>query len=415
MKTRSCAAWILGLGGSWMFAATVLRGLRAPNDWAEAHWLIGYQFGFLKRGLPGFLLSPFVTVANAEALIAVVSAACLGLCCLSIAWMCFRILQASGATQGNTLVLLTFLTSPYVVMSAHLNGYYDNLLILLSAVAILLVMRGRARASAVVMTVGTLVHENVVLVGLPSVVLAAVVFHFAKEGSHGAWKTLPRRLLPFLLPILSFAAISIHQSLFLDRAALRGQLTAYLSQFDFVEDNASARVPKALTVPFSEHLRQECRGFINRLLDKGHLVRILPSLLVLLLYAAGSFRRNSCGVLAFWALVATTLAPLLLHLVAYDTSRIWTYPLIVAFLGLWTLAELNRSNEAQTTAGIVFRLVCVAVILHNTFVRTPLMNKVAELYSNVTRMWLYLPAFVLVLVSTRAIDWRTRQTRRPPE
>ena len=33
--------------------ATVLRTIRWPNDWAEAHWLLDYRFGFVKRGLVG--------------------------------------------------------------------------------------------------------------------------------------------------------------------------------------------------------------------------------------------------------------------------------------------------------------------------------------------------------------------------
>ena len=32
--------------------ATVLRTIRWPNDWSEAHWLLDYRFGFVKRGLP---------------------------------------------------------------------------------------------------------------------------------------------------------------------------------------------------------------------------------------------------------------------------------------------------------------------------------------------------------------------------
>ena len=44
----------------WVFYITVLRALRWPNDWAEAHWLISYKFGLLKRALPGTLIAPFI-------------------------------------------------------------------------------------------------------------------------------------------------------------------------------------------------------------------------------------------------------------------------------------------------------------------------------------------------------------------
>src|SRR5436190_1595716 len=37
----------------WSMVITVLRAVRLPNDFAEAHWLIDYRFGFIKRGLIG--------------------------------------------------------------------------------------------------------------------------------------------------------------------------------------------------------------------------------------------------------------------------------------------------------------------------------------------------------------------------
>ena len=48
---------LAALGLLWAFGVTLGRGLRRPNDWAEAHWLISYDFGFIKRGLAGSLLA----------------------------------------------------------------------------------------------------------------------------------------------------------------------------------------------------------------------------------------------------------------------------------------------------------------------------------------------------------------------
>jgi hypothetical protein len=410
----SSAAWASALGSLWVLAVTILRALRAPNDYSEAHWLIGYQYGFFKRGLPGFLLSPFVTPQNGEATIAAISTFWLGLLYVSIAWMCYRVVRAAGPRPGRTLAALTFLTSPYIVMSAHLNGYYDNLLVLGSLLAVLLVMRGWIGTAALVMTVGTLVHESVILVGLPNVVLAAAMFHPAQEVSHPSWKTIRRRLLPFALPLLSFAAILVHQEFFLDRPSMEARLTAHLSQFDFIKEGRQDGTPRALATPFFDYLRSESAFFRDRLLDKPYLLGILPSLLVILLQPGGPFRRDRYGGLAFWALVAIVLAPLLLLLIAGDTSRIWTYPLIVCFLGSWTASELNGSTEVRKPLDTVFGLVCIAVILHNVFLQTPLMDGLAERFTDAERVWLYLPALVVVLVSSLVTDWANR-TGRPVE
>jgi len=404
MKANAVTVWAAALGGSWVFVATILRALRAPNDWAEAHWLIGYQQGFLKRALPGTLLSPFVTPANGEALIGTVSAAWLCMFYLSIVWMCCRMLRAPGPTTGRRLLVLVFLTSPYVVMSAHLNGYYDNLLVLCTLAAVLLVTRGRLGAASLVMAAGTLVHENIALVGLPSVLLAATLFLAGREGLRIPSKAMLRRLWPFALPLLSLAAVFIHQTFFLDRAGMGERLTTHLTQFAFVEEGRQSGVPEALVTPFLEYLRSEWGSFPNRLLDKTYLLGTLPSLLVMLFQPGAPFRRGRSGALAIWALVAIALAPLLLHLIAGDTSRIWTYPLIVCLLGLWTASELDPSEGVRGAPGAVFGIVCVAVILHNVFIQTPLMDDRVERFTTSARIWLYLPALMLVLVSSLAED-----------
>src|ERR1051325_6529937 len=61
---------------AWTYCVTFLRALRPPNDFAEAHWLLDYRFGFVKRGLAGMLLSAFTVpfgIQPSERTIAVVS------------------------------------------------------------------------------------------------------------------------------------------------------------------------------------------------------------------------------------------------------------------------------------------------------------------------------------------------------
>ena len=42
---------------AWAMAVTMARAVRYPNDFAEAHWLLDYRFGFIRRGFAGTLLS----------------------------------------------------------------------------------------------------------------------------------------------------------------------------------------------------------------------------------------------------------------------------------------------------------------------------------------------------------------------
>ncbi|MCX6553302.1 MAG: hypothetical protein NTY02_20235, partial [Acidobacteria bacterium] len=42
---------------AWAMAVTVARAARYPNDFAEAHWLLDYRFGLIRRGLAGSIFT----------------------------------------------------------------------------------------------------------------------------------------------------------------------------------------------------------------------------------------------------------------------------------------------------------------------------------------------------------------------
>ncbi|MEE9190190.1 MAG: hypothetical protein V3U16_05425, partial [Candidatus Neomarinimicrobiota bacterium] len=135
MKSKYYQLLIL-FGLIWAFSVTVLRAFRWPNDWAEAQWLISYKFGFLKRALPGTLITPLIDLDNgsgyAELVIRIVSSMFFLIFCAGLLWICIRIIKKSQIDINSVFVVLIFLTSPYIVMSAHLNGYFDNIIIIIS-------------------------------------------------------------------------------------------------------------------------------------------------------------------------------------------------------------------------------------------------------------------------------------------
>jgi hypothetical protein len=397
MKTSGSLNRFIDFGILWMFGVTILRGLRTPGDWAEAHWLIDYRFGFLKRALPGTLLHPFITQQNAETVIAVVATTLLGIFFITLAWMCLGLLRRFSYQLVTILTALVFLTSPYIVMSAHLNGFYDNLLILFSIVGVLLVRRGRHVMVAVVMTIGILVHENIFLVGLPSVLFAMVYYQVQKDGQFSL-KIILRQAMPFLLPVIVFISLFLFQSYYLNGELLREQLAAHLSQFEFVERNRDKTVTDAFTVSFLDYTERQSQFFLGRIFNKNYLIRILPTLVMTLLFAGNVIPKNKNKGTLLVLLVIVSLIPLSLHLIARDTSRFWTFPLIAAFLGLWTISksvdEIKFTNKFRSP----YIIACTAVIVHNIFLQTPLMGGLSERYSNDMRLWLYFPAFALVYI-----------------
>lgn len=397
MKNSISLNRFIDFGILWMFGITILRGLRQPSDWAEAHWLITYQFGFLKRALPGTLLHPFITQQTAETVITIISTTLLGIFFITLAWMCLGLLRRFDYKLETILTILAFLTSPYIVMSAHLNGFYDNLLILLSIAGILLVRLGRHGMAAVVMTIGILIHENIFMVGLPSVLFAMVYYQAQKNGQFNV-KSILRQALPFLLPVIAFIALFLFQSYYLNGNLLRNQLAAYLSQFEFIERNRDKTVPDAFTISFLDYTEHQSQFFLARIFNKNYLISILPTLILTLLFAANIIPKNKNKGIVLMLLVAVSLVPLSLHLIARDTSRIWTFPLIAAFLGLWTISKSADKIKFANKFQIPIIIACTAVIVHNIFLQTPLMGGLSERYSNDMRLWLYLPAFALIYI-----------------
>ena len=130
----------------WTFAVTLSRAIRMPNDFSEAHWLLDYRFGFIKRGLIGSICSLVTGALGTEmtpALIALLSA--ITLCSLSVAMLSLliRALWRQQMSMDVFVLGIVFASSPFVVMSAHLFGYFDSLLYLLAIASVLLVLRGR--------------------------------------------------------------------------------------------------------------------------------------------------------------------------------------------------------------------------------------------------------------------------------
>ena len=145
---------------------TVLRAFRPPNDFAEAHWLLDYRYGFVKRGLIGeifSLITGYLSIPVTAQLIFILATVAFLIYCVLIIALSLRIVQRSGWSTEAVVVSLVFLSSPFVVMSAHLVGYYDNIIIVLGLVSIALLLKNRPWLGACLQVPALLTHENSII------------------------------------------------------------------------------------------------------------------------------------------------------------------------------------------------------------------------------------------------------------
>ncbi len=415
----------------WIFAlvlagaATAARAYRVPNDWAEAHWLIGYQSGFIKRGLVGTLLQPFLrrleSPAAAESVIQTCALIVSVLLAVTLLWCCVRIVRQVQRPEA-LWVCLVFVTSSYWVMAAHLNGYFDHILILLTIAAAAAALRGWSWLGVGLLTVGVFVHETILLLGLPLFLYVRMIQGMAVRTSRAAgtatalsgtatalsgtpmlsplvgsgsfpasagvapdclaptslttplstspasmltslltslaaslWARLPttlRALLPAVFPLLAFAGIAAYHATLEDPNELKMALHLHIREFTFVEGGRSAYVPHDFLTPFADFLSKQSGSFGSRISDPGSWLRTVPTVICLLTFAV-TLRRTSAPSQRIPTLSMAVLAalPLSLFLIAWDLSRIWTYPIIVAFLLMWVRAELGARAPESGTAG----------------------------------------------------------------
>ena len=394
---------LLLIGLLWAFYISVLRSLRIPNDWAEAQWLLSYKFGFIKRGLPGTLLSPLINPGDplfTEVLISVLSYTCFLFFCGLLCWSCYRIIKISEFEVSTVSVIMVFLSSPYIIMSAHLNGYFDNIIIIITILACLFIIHGKILNSAIMLFIGVLVHESIILIGIPSVLFLAFV-KYTKDSERPTdvrsfSEFLSCNKLLVILPLFSFACIIISQMI-LNPEIVKSQLTLYLSKFDFIKQNRAVIVPTLITTSFLKYLLNQGAEFFPRIFNILFIIHTGFPLIVLLSYAWIRLKITSSNKMLFKLLVIITVLPLTIHLIAWDTSRIWSYPIIIAFIAIWSINEIYPYAETNGELSLLLLLTSIFVFAFQIIFSTPLMDSAIDRFSKEGRILLYSPAILLFI------------------
>jgi hypothetical protein len=371
----------VGVACLWGLTATLARAVRWPNDFAEAHWLLDYQFGFVKRGFAGQALSTLlglVGMTPTEAVIAAVSACVLAVFCAVLLWVSWQIARADSFSPASGLAVLAFLTSPFIVMSGHLNGYFDSLLVMLTVTAVVFVGRRRMWLAAVAMTIAVLIHESAIVIGYPTLLLA---WWLSREtdstgaGGRSGW--------PLGLPVLAFGIVAASATVL--PADFQDAYSAHLAGFPFVAGDMHLLVPEWLTPGFLDQLATH--RFAERIAFAEMYGLVLPTVVALLAYTVDAFSVRVRSV-TMWGMLVAVLAPQVMHLAAWDTTRIWTYSIATALVVCWTVAR--TAGPARPVATSVGWLALAAIVV-NAMAMTPLLDNLADRYQLTTRLVMYLP------------------------
>ena len=397
---RKLCSCVLLLGA---LAATLARTVRWPNDWSEAHWLLDYRFGFVKRALPGEVLSLLTGGHVGEGAIRTAGVACFALLTAAVLFMVFRILRAARWHSAVVIAMVAFVTSPYVVLMAHLVGYFEQLYLVIGFVSILLAQRGRLLFGSLLQALALLVHESSIVVVFPAFTLAAMlrVAHTPDGERRGSlwWLLLPLSLAALMGRVIGSPPDGFQQA-----------FIAWLHEHQFINRDFAKFAAGQLCLPLAKFMEITWRDSLVRLSFPIVYGMVLPTMAALLMVAT-RLRRLQAWSFEAVAVAFVVLVPQAMHIVAYDVERIASMSLITALFAVWILAE-QRVEAAGESAGAApefdggLAAISLLAVVANGAMTPPLLDYVTDRTTGLHRLWLLVP-LLLGLMALHATGVRS--------
>lgn len=375
---------------------SVLKTIRFPNDWSEAHWMLDYRFGFIKRGLAGEIFG-WIFEKN-EFNILILSAVILFLLYVSV----FIIAVKETFKQENSFYriffFLVFFLSQYMVFSAHLIGYLDHIIFLLTILVIYFIKQKKILLSSAIAAICILIHEVSFFLMLPVSCFALVVTEigvekFSLKNIFSA--DILKKLVVFLiLPFFTAISVSLYQEW--NGENYFSVIFNYLKEIPFISEKAADSVASAYTKSFTYYFKEESGSFIQRLFfSRATILYGIPILFSLwMIFKEFKLKQN---IQLFLLLMAVLFIPLLLHAIAYDTYRIWSFPFMILLLVFWILSSKitikKKEMRKLSTLEIIFFSISLGLV---SLIPNVLMDNEVERFSLIVRLIIIVPIFLIL-------------------
>ncbi|KFF20715.1 hypothetical protein [Chryseobacterium sp. JM1] len=368
----------------YTLAFSVVKTIRLPNEWSEAHWLMDYRFGFIKRGLAGEIFGYFFEKSILH--IQILSAGILLLLYTAIIIISVRDTLKNYSIR-KVLFYVVFFLSQYVVLSAHLIGYLDHVIFLLTILAVYLIRNKKVFLASLLTVFAVIIHEISFFLMVPVCLFALLVYE-----TPGKTLVLFKKVSLFLLlPVAATLCVSFYQELYgkeNDQFILH-----YLENTGFISRKVAAMISSAYTESFGTYLKQESPFFVERMFLSKNAVKFGLPIFFMIYLAVRQFRKVNKYILLL--LAAVSLFPLLLHAIAWDTFRIWAFPFMVLFLGFWVLSNRFSDGEISDERLSWFEILIfvISVVLVAIFQNNLFENEIERL-SKLERIVLLIPVFL---------------------
>ena len=322
----------------------IAKGLRLPSLWAATQMEVNYDFGFVKRGLFGALLSLLRVPASEYVKVLLVSGAVLLVMLVLLVWQA----RASGAFPliGRGAAVAVFCSSYALTYLVHCIGYFDICLLALTLATVIATrtLIGGTVLVAAAAIVGVLIHEMYALVFFPVTVLPLLLR--ATGGNGSVKRIVPLAVLTLLLACLVIFIASGPAMTGAQIDAMRSAITAradFLPRQDFFEVLSRSLLDNVMIM---YHKFGTVRWWIDEL---GASLAFLPT--------AGFFLGISLGVVArfhpearrrlvYAGIVVASLSPALMQFLGWDIYR-WYALLVVNSFIVMTIVSGHYLSPAR--------------------------------------------------------------------
>ncbi|SHF57479.1 hypothetical protein [Chryseobacterium sp. OV279] len=372
----------------YTLAFSVIKTIRLPNEWSEAHWLMDYRFGFIKRGLAGEIFGFFFEKSLLH--IQILSAGILLLLYTALIIISVRNTLQKYSIR-KVLFYLVFFLSQYVVLSAHLIGYLDHVIFLLTILAVYLIRNKKVFLASLLAVFAVVIHEISFFLMVPVCLFALLVYETSGKKLIFSSELFKKAGLFLLLPVVATLSVSFYQELY---GKENDQLILhYLENTGFISRKVAVMISSAYTESFGTYLKEQSPFFIERMFLSKNTVKFGLPILFMIYLAIREFRKVNKYILML--LAAVSLFPLLLHAIAWDTFRIWAFPFMILFLGFWVLS--NRFSDVEISderlSWFEILIFVISVVLVGFFQNTLFENEIERL-SKLERVVLLIPVFL---------------------
>ncbi len=365
---------------------SILKGFHPPLPWSLTHYVLTYEFGFIRRSLWGSVVSlllgdGFFYQRDLTIVMLIVFG-------FSVALFVGLILNALQRHRGLIFPIFIYLTSPAFVFLASIFGYLDQVgwAITLTVLAALFVANWSIgfKTMYLVMAIVTssliLIHEAQLLVFVP-IILFAVCLRVTGIGELNS-----NELRNYWLMIGGWFLFLFGMTMFITWAG-----TLSVDQLTQVSDGLSSKVDFQLSQQALDTLASDPGATLQYMSQFWQspgqvslfLFSLLLSLPVWLVLLHGGFRViedqfSENRMMLKLMLVVVTLAPMLLSIAGTDFHRWNSYAVTNAFLALLILTLNGRHSSVNY--GITWLVMAIMVVVNSMSTNYPVSSYSVSLF-----------------------------------